>query len=381
MSSKVTRVVILGTDHSSQLVAEWCRPAVVRAFFARVAPDALCIEHTPADHARGDFQYGHYMYERQYIALPWAEERSIPLYPIDWVPEAEDQMLVWGVPDLESPPFVRDAHSYCQFLKFERQTLDLDLFFADKEDVRLSVAEWYDQPRQQGEADFQRRLALYRTFLQAQRIRIAAEHSRGDTLLVVIGSLHKGDIENVLSHHSALQIVQPSSYGYPNGSEIHGAEHRADLFAILSFNLLGVQALTGEVNWAWMRRILDQLESEGATPETTLLQTRLEVLTDRITREEALTRFTNVWHQTDGKKHFTFDGMHRRDRIDSYYDPFGNLTVRQRALLEMARESHKLGRTTAATELRRLLRDDESFSSLQRGQLDAYWCEYVYHVQ
>jgi hypothetical protein len=58
------------------------------------------------------------------------------------------------------------------------------------------------------------------------------------------------------------------------------------LFAIASFNLLGMQAKTGNVNWDWMNRILAQLEKQEATTENLLLKTRLQVLTDQITAEE-----------------------------------------------------------------------------------------------
>ncbi len=59
-----TRLVILGTDRSPQLVAESYQPAVFQAFFERVAPDAVCIEHPPEEFARGDYGYGEYAYER-----------------------------------------------------------------------------------------------------------------------------------------------------------------------------------------------------------------------------------------------------------------------------------------------------------------------------
>jgi hypothetical protein len=65
-----TRVVILGVDHSAQLVSRAYRPAVVEAFIARVKPDAICIERDPEDFATGDFY--EFTYEVSEICVPSA---------------------------------------------------------------------------------------------------------------------------------------------------------------------------------------------------------------------------------------------------------------------------------------------------------------------
>jgi len=62
-------------------------------------------------------------------------------------------------------------------------------------------------------------------------------------------------------------------------------------------------------------------------------------------------------------------------RIDSYADPFGNLTVARYALLEQAREETRRGRTEEAARLRAQL--DAQLTPVQRIQLRAYWDDYV----
>src|SRR3546814_16827568 len=47
-----TEVVILGVDHSAQLVNRRQPPAAMRAFFSSISPAALCIESAPAEFAR-----------------------------------------------------------------------------------------------------------------------------------------------------------------------------------------------------------------------------------------------------------------------------------------------------------------------------------------
>ncbi|MDQ2741690.1 MAG: hypothetical protein M3Z66_05265, partial [Chloroflexota bacterium] len=61
----------------------------------------------------------------------------------------------------------------------------------------------------------------------------------------------------------------------------------------------------------------------------------------------------------------------------SYYDPFGNLTVGERALVEAARENHKLGRSTEMGRWRATLAGDDRLTIVQRIQLEAYWYEHV----
>lgn len=370
-SLPATRLVILGAEHSAQLVAKSYQPAVFRAYLRRVNPDIICLEHPVEDYARNDFRYGQYAYEKHFIALPWAQERGIPLYPIDWVPPADDQMLVWGLKDLESPPFFR--HDYSRFLRFDADKLALDLFVAESAETRQAVAAWYDQPRQEGERDFPRRLGLYRTYLQAMRIKAVINRHPGATILVLIGYFHKGDIERVLGQAPGLRITQPSAFGSPSATEIEAEVTRHDLLAILSFNLLGVQS-QGPVNWDWLARCLDRVEEGGATAETALLRTRRDVLHHHLPGEHAVARYRAL---QPGTARFTFDGVQDRSRLDSYYDPFGNLTVAQRALLEIAREYYQLGRAADAERVKYHLVDVSDLSVLQSHQLLAYWDAYL----
>jgi hypothetical protein len=373
-----TRLVILGTEHSPQLVAESYQPAVFRAFFARVQPQVLCIEQPPGAFVRGDYRYGEYAYERHHIALPWARQRGLPVYPVDWVlPEGDDQRLVWGVPDIEAPPFLRTWGAVRGFMRFPKEMLDLELFFAESEAASRRVAAWYDRPRQPGERDFSRRLGLYRTFLQAMRVKAVARQHPGETVLVVIGYFHKGDIEGVLAGTPDVEIVQPSSFGHPPAGEIDAEVLPTDLLAILSFNLLGVQAKDGPVNWDWMERSLRRLEADAATAETLLLRTRLAVLQSEVDASEAIRRYEQVRAMQESATSFTFDGVADRGRLDSYYDPFGNLTIANRALVEIAREQRKLGQVDAARQILAELSADGGLRELPRHQLAAYWDEFV----
>lgn len=369
-----TKVVILGVGHSPQLVAESYQPAAFRAFFDRVKPDAICIERSPQEFARNDFY--EFTYEQQYLTAPYAKERRIPLFPVDWLPSAEDQVLAFGVSDLERPLFVRRASGFQGFVSFpDKDDLSLDLFFAETESDRQKQQKFADTLPPQARFDFPRRLYLYRTFMQAKRIAQVALAHRSETVLVVIGSLHKNDIEQIFKDDSTIEIVQPSAYGHPDAESVARATKREDLLAVAAFNLLVAQSKTGNVNWDWMARIIARLENEKPTAETLLLKTRFDTLRNKITAQEALSGYQKAFETAQPDEPFTWTGVKDKSRIDSYFDPFGNLSVRQRAQLEMARENIKLKRESAAEDIRRQL--SSQLPVLKAQQLAAYWDEYL----
>jgi len=60
--------------------------------------------------------------------------------------------------------------------------------------------------------------------------------------------------------------------------------------------------------------------------------------------------------------------------LDSYFDPFGNLTVRQRALLEIARERARLRMPDQGKAMRQL---GSELSARKAVQLAAYWDRHI----
>lgn len=376
LTDPTAKLVILGTDHSLQLFSEAQQPAVFRAFFERVQPDVICIEHPLEDYSRGDYAYGEYAYEKIHIALPWAREHRVPIYPVDWVPPAADHMLVWNVPNIESPGFVRH-HSYVRsFIAFGRERINSDLFLGESQEAQQPVNEWYDQPRQLGERDFPRRVGLYRTFMQAMRVKSIAHQHIGQTILVVIGYFHKEDIERVLSNDPAINLIQSSEFGYPASAEIEQHIRHEDLLAVLTFNLLGMQCFTGAINLGWMSKILARLDNEN-TAEISLLHTRYELLANSINSETALRAYQDILHRCSRSDRFTYDGVQDHSRIDSYFDPFGNLGIHQRTLVEIGRENSKLGHHDKAAALLDEVLSSGALSKMQQAQLRVYWHEYV----
>ena len=341
-----TRVAILGVDHSAQLVAEKDQPGMLAAWLDMVKPDALCIERPPEQASRQDFY--EFTYEVQGVILPWAAKNVAEICPIDWMPPADDQLLGFGL-NLDAPLEVRKANGFQGFLTFpDRKILDWDFFAAEDPAVLAPLRKWANEPAPRADRDLPRRLYLYRTYMQAQRIRAIARKRPGETVVVVVGYFHKPDIEAVLQNDPAIELVSPASLGRPGDDAVHAAttaEHRG---AILSFNLLGMQAGTGTVNWSWVERVLTDFEGSTPSPEARLFRTRLAQLTNRISLAEAASQYAAIAADPAAAKPFTWDGVKDRSRIDSFFDPFGNLDVQRRARIELARTLFAQGKAARA---------------------------------
>lgn len=372
LAAQKTRIVILGVDHSIQLASRAAQPAAFRAFFDKLAPDAIAIERDPDNFARND--HYEFTYEIQDLIVPYARAHRIPLFPIDWAPPVEDQLLAFGL-DLDRPPLIRPSTGFQGFLTFpDTAALRRPLFFADTESSRASARAWYQQPAPEAARDFPRRLYLYRTTLQARRIARAAAELRGKTLLVVIGYFHKDEIERILAADSNLEIVQPSAIASEPADQTENAT-KEELAAIASFNLLGQQHRSGPIDSPWLERVVARLERLSPGPEADLFAIRLGRLTGRLSSADAAARLRMLAESVSGDLRFTWTGVKFADRVDSFTDPFGNLGVRDRVRLEWARELIALGRKTEAAQLRRLIED--GFPPGPRSQLGAYWDEFV----
>ena len=372
----MTTVIVLGVEHAAQLVGRAYHPGYFRAFFDRVRPAAICVERSPEEFARGD--YYEFTHEVQHIAVPYARAKGLELCPIDWLPSRDDERLAFGRLEVVELPAVRQPRGFQGFLVLDSAALRRTLFYADAEQDRATHRAWYDRPRAEGWMDFPRRLGLYRTFMQAMRVRAAARGRAGDTLLVVVGSTHKEDIERVLTGDAGIRVVQPSALSVPPPAEAERQLTTTDLYAIATFNLLGVQAALGPVDWAWVGEVLDRLErAAGRSPEVRLLRTRHGVLRGTLRPDDAIASYATIAKEAPPQARFTFTGVEDARRLDSYFDPFGNLGVRQRALLEQAREHGRAGRAARAHDLRRELLASGSWPPMRRAQLLAYWQRYI----
>ena len=111
---EATTLVVLGVDHSAQLVGRAYHPGYFRAFIERVHPAAICIERSPDEFARGD--YYEFTYEVQHIAVPYARAHGLDLCPVDWLPSRDDERLAFGRLAVVDAPPVRARRDFQGFL-------------------------------------------------------------------------------------------------------------------------------------------------------------------------------------------------------------------------------------------------------------------------
>lgn len=372
VANRTTRVVVLGVDHAAQLISPNDSPAMLTAFLERAKPTAICIERSPESFARNSFY--EFTYEVQDVVVPFARARGISLCPVDWEPPSADAKLGFGV-DLEVIPEVRPENGFQGFLVFpESAQLRRDIFHADTASNLTRVSEWAVTPAKRARDDLPRRLYLYRTYLQAKRLAAAARAHQGGTVVLVVGEFHKSDIERILADEDSIEVVQPSDIGRPTKVQAAAANRNAYRFAIASFNLLGVQAASGNVDYSFVDEAVSALIVSAPSDETELYRTRLELLRKRISSEEAIRRYKRI-AASAGDARFSWTGVRDEARIDSYFDPFGNLSVRQRALLETARELSTSGRNDEVEKVLNTIASE--LTPLKSRQFNAYFARYI----
>jgi len=367
-------VVVLGVNHSSQLVNPYQQPAVLRAFLDRVRPSAICIERDPEAFARQDFY--EFTYEQQYCIVPYARAAKIPLFPIDWHPPEGDLQLAYGTTNLELPPFTRHPHGFWGFLSYNSAAaLREPFYFADDTAVTNSYAAWYARyDTTQVHQDFARRLFLYRTFMQARRVEAASRAlGGGDTLLVVVGAMHKVELELYL-RRKGFTLLPASRYGPLPPTAVRAYEQPRDAYAILSFNLLGVQSRTRFMDTALVAGAL-QAVARDQHAEAAFFDILYRLRLQQISPRAAIPLLRALLQQVPEGSPFTWTGVQHRNRLDSYFDPFGNMSLPQRLRLELARAYAATGARQQHDQLKTALAGE--LEGLKRALLLAYWDEYV----
>lgn len=294
----------------------------------------------------------------------------IAVFPFDWSPSKADQVLAFGR-DLEAPPLVRPASAFLTFP--DAVALSRRLFWAED---RAALERWDRFTRGEAanpRAELARRLFLYRTALQARRVIAAAKARPGKTLLVIVGANHERDIEAAVRAEPELELVQAPDIGEPTETAAAAFDSPRHAFAVLSFNLLGQQAQTQHVDLSWMEELIGSLRR--TTPEVRLFQIRLSRLSGQADGRRSLEAYRRLLEGMAEDASFTWTGATDRTRLDSFFDPFGNLTVRQRVQLEIARELNGIGkRTQAARAIDGL---GKELPRAMRAQLYSYWEQHV----
>lgn len=360
-----SKIVILGVNHSYQLVSKECQPAAYRAFIDRVQPAGIGIERSPESFSRNDFY--EFTYEQQDLIVPYAIEKGISLHPFDWNLTTEEQLLAWNIENIDSPPFMRGEDTYKDFIYFPR--IEEDFFYSERPEVHDQINHWTDTPMKD-ENDFPRRLFLYRTYMQAMRIKNIARQYKGKTLLIIVGHMHKPDIEGLLKSKDDIEIIHPSYYGYPSELEISNHQRLNDFYAIANFNLLGVQS-RHETKNKWLQEVITKLNQHSSSIETKLFTTLFNL--PKYPSEKLIEIYSKLVKDITSSTNFTYTDVKFKDRIDSYFDPFGNLDLKSYLFLLIGKEYINLNNKKEALKYKNLIRNDGNLDLQQKMQFELYW--------
>ena len=358
-----TRVVVLGVTHSNQLVAESYQPAVFRAFFARVAPAAVCVERGPEAFARGS--HHEFTYEIQSIAVPWAAERSIPVHPFDWTPKADDELLLYGA-TWDPPPLVRRRGAPHAFMAFDSTALALPFFYAERDSVRKDYRDWYDVVPARMATDWARRpLPATAPSAGAPRGRRRGSAprphgARGRGLIPHRGHRAHPGRGPALRDREAVDL-RPADRAGGERESARPTSSPSPPSTCWACSRASGRTRRGWGAWwrGWRRR--------GGRPRWSCWR-RGSVCSPAASRQRRPRDATRRSPPGPARTRVTWTGVQDRSRLDSYADPFGNLTVARRALLEQAREETRRGSADEAARLRAQLERSSRRCSASRLQ-------------
>lgn len=377
-----TEVVIIGTRHSAQLEYEDHAPARIRALLNRIDPAAVGIETTPAWFA--EELYFEIAYESYGVAVPWAREKGKEARAIDWQAGTLEFVSALSWPNTGE---LRDVAE-------ERLPLDQwdmrELLFADAPEWRDAVHREYAfaAPDRNPWNEATRRYMLYRNLMIAREIANLAADYDGQRIAVLIGAAHKPDLDLFLGTVPNI-VIRHASEWWGEGltqEEVAAEERRLDHLAILWYNLASGRVLPAVADLARMDALLSNLEAEGVfDPEVQFLRAQWHAATGDVEEAFKLFRFL-AWEAQWEDRPFTYPdrGLNRRmiewnareaeslgfpaqwePGLGNVISPVGNLTIRQRVLLELAQQAlDDEARRRARTEL-----ESEDFNARQREEL------------
>jgi hypothetical protein len=201
-------VHLIGTQHApGQLLQAAMSPAHVRAALAAIAPDVVCVESAPEWFAAGHFYRE--TYEANGIALPWARERGLPVYGIDWVgnenaghwhererrARVEQERDDLGAAAVDVRRFAYGAVAASQ-LREARPDPWCD--FARLNGADFAARTVADLDARRDEPGSAQHYVARRNVHIADHVAAAAKAHPGKRLAVVIGAAHVGDLQRLL---------------------------------------------------------------------------------------------------------------------------------------------------------------------------------------
>lgn len=271
-------IFIIGVAHApEQFRSDGFSPAHVRAALEAINPDVVGVESNPAWFEKGQFY--RQTYEAQHLAVPWARERGIPLYGIDWIGDlgpdkdyAERERLeqvrlmraALDKTDLDPGDFEYGSWAWPRPSTAPPTGEETFLFLNGKEYARRTL-DWIDAGREESGSAAEY-MDLRDANIAASIAEVVLKHP-GNRFAIVIGAMHKADLERRLEERSLRVVTLPTVLrGLPlaDGPAMDGRLTIKDIAAILSEAWDSGEEGTGR---ARAERLLERLKAAAGTQE------------------------------------------------------------------------------------------------------------------
>ena len=259
-------VLVIGAAHSDLLRSPHFSPAHIRAALNVAEPTLVGVEANPIWFANGVCFPG--TYECQGIAIPWATERHIPVYGIDWqdydrmVRDVEEGRLASGVSE------AAEAVTLAALREEARSEL------AARGSADISFDEWNKRPPSVGAAHAA--LMLRRDQHIAHQCCVLLRMYDSARLAVVIGAMHKAELDAMFAREPDIVVRRLEELGEVSESIIRAAWTQRDAFAVLTECLDGAVPywFPETVVHRWLREVARVTEDAEDDPERVYLEAR-----------------------------------------------------------------------------------------------------------
>jgi tetratricopeptide (TPR) repeat protein len=213
-------ILIIGVEHApGQFRSEKFSPAHIRAALEAFKPQIVGVECNPEWYAKGQFYRS--TYEAQHLAVPFARDNKIPVYGIDWIGNLRENDYSWRrhieqvrnikkvleSPDAESAHYQYGLSSWSHQIAVE-DSLERDFDVLNSAEYGEKSLKWIDEGK--GKKGSPQEYMEERDNHITDYITSVADKHSGSRIAIVIGAMHKADLERKLRLRG-FRVVGPQS--------------------------------------------------------------------------------------------------------------------------------------------------------------------------
>jgi tetratricopeptide (TPR) repeat protein len=344
-------ILIVGVEHApGQFQSEKFSPAHIRATLEAFKPQVVGVESNPEWFAEGQFYRS--TYEAQHLAVPFARDNKIPVYGIDWIGNLRENDYSWRRhiervrnikkvlenPVVEFVQYQYGLSSWSHQIAIE-DSPERDFNVLNGTEYGEKSLKWIDDGKVK-KGSPQEYMEQRDNHIVDYIAAVANKHP-GTRIAIVIGAMHKADLERKL-RVKGFRVVGPQSVArtvpFSDGKKMDGLLKAQDIAAILA-------------------------EAWDTTPQSGVRRERSERLLKRLLELSSKDPKAKAWGEYFSARHKMLEGNYAAagkdfEKIERLENPLGfplrsyswrhHLTVQQAALFESGRIADLQGRRQEA---------------------------------